>query len=134
MSLPTALAVVLVGAAVPLAASASSPGAATGAESFAAGYTTYVACSTKKSAEPDHKCKRSQPKTAFFKSADADVQYKICVKYPGRPEPLCATHQQADQGEKRKNAITSTILGRHKVKWYVGGEKVGAFSFRVVAD
>jgi hypothetical protein len=97
----------------------------------ASAYETYVACSTKKSAPASHSCGKNQPKTAFFKSKDADVTYKVCVKFPGRPEPLCAVDQPAKQGEKYRNSITSTKAGKHKVTWYVDGEKVGRFVFEV---
>jgi hypothetical protein len=96
-----------------------------------AGYATYVACSTKKSAPASHSCGKNQPKTAFFTSKSADATYKICVKFPGRAERLCANQQQADKGEKSPNSITSTKAGKHTVTWYVDGDRVGRFVFRV---
>ena len=55
------------------------------------------------------------------------------MKYPGGRR-LCANHEDAPEGAKQVNAITSTSAGRHKVKWYVDGLKVGAWAFQVRAN
>ena len=59
------------------------------------------------------------------------MTYKICVKFPGKPDKLCATHQPADEGVKEGNSITTNKPGEHKVTWYVGGDKVGTYRFDV---
>ncbi len=93
-------------------------------------YRTYVACSTSKQAPPSHTCPKKGDKAAFFKSRHADVTYKVCVKYPTGTR-LCAAAQQAQKGTLNVNTITSSILGDHRVTWFVGGKKVGAFTFTV---
>jgi hypothetical protein len=100
----------------------------------AGGYKTYVACSHKKTAKPAHECNLSDPKAAFFRSANHDATYKVCVRFPGKKKRLCASAQAADQGETRVVTITTAKLGTHKVWWYVGGEQVGRWTFEVVAD
>jgi hypothetical protein len=94
-------------------------------------YKTYVVCSAKKSAQPSHSCHVDKPKTAVFLSKDRDATYKVCVKFPGRKNKLCASHQPAQEDVKSGVSITSTKIGTHKVTWFVGGEKVGAYSFDV---
>jgi hypothetical protein len=60
------------------------------------------------------------------------VMYKVCVRFPdGRR--LCAARQDAPRGELEINSITSHMVGRHVVTWYVAGEQVGTFAFRVHA-
>ena len=97
------------------------------------GYTTYVACSYKASAKPAHSCKSSQPKAAFFLSTKHDATYKVCVKFPGKKKRLCASAQPADKGEKKFVTIATASTGKHQVAWYVGGEKVGSWTFDVTA-
>ena len=59
-----------------------------------------------------------------------DVIYTVCVKFPSGKN-LCAQAQEAEQGTLYVNKITSTIPGRHVVSWYVKGQKVGSWAFRV---
>jgi hypothetical protein len=73
----------------------------------------------------------SQPKTAIFLSKDRDATYRICVKFPGKKDKLCASHQAAKEGVNSGVAITSNRLGKHTVTWFVDGEKVGTYSFDV---
>ena len=120
-------------AAVAALLAASTSGPVTAAPERAAGYTTYVACSHKKSAPPSHSCAKEARKAAFFVSEDADVVYDICLKVPGSDRKLCARGQAAEQGKKYRNTITSQKLGKHTVTWYVDGQKVDSFSFRVRA-
>jgi hypothetical protein len=94
-------------------------------------YKAYVVCSAKKSAPASHSCLVDKPKSAIFLSKDQDVTYKVCVKFPGRKNKLCASHQPAKEGVKSSVSITSNKIGTHKVTWFVGGEKVGAYSFDV---
>lgn len=126
-TVPVALALVVCALPVSASAAAGTAGRAGG------GYTTYVACSLKTSAKPAHECKLSDPKAAFFRSARHDATYKVCARFPGKKR-LCASAQQADKGRTRAVTITTAQLGTHKVTWYVGGHKVGSWSFDVVAD
>jgi hypothetical protein len=96
------------------------------------GYSGYVACSHKTSAKPSHTCKQSQNKAAFFVSAKHDATYKVCVKFPGKKQRLCASAQPADKGKKAKVTITTGNTGTHKVAWYVDGDKVASWKFAVV--
>lgn len=100
------------------------------ASASAAAYRHYVACGTSRKAAPSHVCPKGSKKGAFFKSLDADVVYTVCVKFPSGKN-LCAQAQKAEQGTLYVNKITSTIPGRHRVTWFVGGKKVGSFVFRV---
>ncbi len=94
-------------------------------------YKAYVVCSAKKSAEASHSCGVDQPKMAIFLSKDRDASYKVCVKFPHKPDKLCASHQPAEEDVKSGVSITSDKLGQHTVTWYVGGEKVATYSFDV---
>jgi hypothetical protein len=97
------------------------------------GYTAYVACSTKATAKPATKCRLSQSKAAFFRSSKHDATYKVCVKFPGKKRRLCASAQDAPKGQKKYVTIATARTGKHKVAWYVGGEKVGSWNFDVTA-
>jgi hypothetical protein len=95
-------------------------------------YRHYAACSVHVDAKPSHRCPKAGRKGAFFKSIDADVTYKVCVKFPSGRR-LCAAHQEARRGEVRVNPITSHLVGAHVVTWFVAGARVGAFTFRIHA-
>jgi hypothetical protein len=95
-------------------------------------YRHYAACGVSPDEEPSHSCPKRGKKGAFFKSLDAAVTYRVCVKFPNHRK-LCASHQQAGQGELKINTITSHMVGRHVVTWYVGGTQIGAYSFRIHA-
>jgi hypothetical protein len=124
-----ALALALAACALPVsAAAAAGPAGRAGG-----GYTTYVACSVKPSAKPAHECRLSDPKAAFFRSAKHDATYRVCVKFPGKKKRLCASAQDAPRGRTKVVTIATSKAGRHVVTWYVGGEKVGSWSFDVVA-
>jgi hypothetical protein len=96
----------------------------------AAAYKKYVACGVTRSATPSHACPRKAKKGAFFKSLQGDVVYTVCVKFPSGKN-LCAQAQEAEQGTLYVNKVTSTIPGKHVVSWYVKGQKVGSWAFRV---
>ncbi len=127
-TIPVALALVVCALAGPAA-----PASGSGSDERAAGYKTYVACSTKASGKPSHECRQSQPKAAYFVSKDRDATYKVCVKFPGKKRRLCASAQEADKGEKSYVTIATASTGKHKVAWYVGGTKVGGWNFDVIA-
>lgn len=100
------------------------------ASADAAAYKHYVGCGISRNATPSHECAAGAKKGAFFKSVKADVNYTVCVRFPSGKN-LCAQAQEAKQGTLYVNKITSTIPGRHAVTWFVKGEKVGTFVFRV---
>jgi hypothetical protein len=96
----------------------------------AAAYKHYVGCGLSRHAKPSHHCPKKSKKGAFFKSTFGDVTYTVCVKFPSGKN-LCAQAQKAEQGTLYVNKITSTILGKHVVSWFVKGQKVGSWTFRV---
>jgi hypothetical protein len=96
----------------------------------AAAYKHYVGCGVSEHATPAHSCPRSSKKGAFFESLDADVFYTVCVKFP-TGKHLCAQKQEAIKGTLYVNKITSDIPGKHKVTWFVSGQRVGSYSFTV---
>ena len=96
----------------------------------AAAYKHYVGCGVSKNAKPSHSCPKKAKKGAFFKSLNGDVAYTVCVKFPSGKN-LCAQSQDAEQGTLFVNKITSTIVGRHVVSWFVKGQKVGSWAFKV---
>jgi len=104
--------------------------AAVPATAGAAAYKKYVGCGVSRNAKPAHSCPKKAKKGAFFKSLNGDVVYSVCVKFP-TGKNLCAQAQEAEQGTLYVNKITSTILGKHVVTWFVKGKKVGSWAFTV---
>jgi hypothetical protein len=100
------------------------------ATASAAAYQHYVGCGVSKKAKRSHACPRKAKKGAFFKSLNGTVSYTVCVKFPSGKN-LCAQAQEAKEETLYVNKITSTIVGRHVVSWYVKGKKVGSWAFRV---
>jgi len=100
------------------------------AAASAAAFEHYVGCGVSKNAKPAHACPKKAKKGAFFKSLNGTVSYTVCVKFPSGKN-LCAQAQEAKEQTLYVNKITSTIVGRHVVSWYVKGQKVGSWSFRV---
>jgi hypothetical protein len=104
------------------------------ASAEAAAFRKYVACGKSAKAKPSHACPVRRGATgnlgAFFRSNRADVDYKICVRFPGG-RSLCAPRQEAEQGQLYVNRITSNTPGRHKVTWFVKGQRVGVWFFRL---
>jgi hypothetical protein len=96
----------------------------------AAAYKHYVGCGVSRNAKPAHSCPKKAKKGAFFKSLNGTVVYTVCVKFPSGKN-LCAQSQEAEQGTLYVNKITSTIVGKHVVSWFVKGKKVGSWAFRV---
>lgn len=119
--LKTLAAIALGAALLAAAAPASAQGAA---------YKHYVACGLSKNAKPAHRCDKGRKKGAFFQSNKADVFYTVCVKFP-RKEHICAPKQKAVRGILYVNKITSNVVGKHKVTWFVEGKQVGAVTFLV---
>jgi hypothetical protein len=100
------------------------------ATASAAAYKHYVGCGISRNATPSHVCPKKSKKGAFFKSLNGDVNYSVCVKFPSGKN-LCAQEQKATQGTLYVNKVTSTIPGKHRVTWFVEGNKVGSFVFKV---
>lgn len=123
-----AVLVVATGLLASAAAAPARPPAATAGASPA--YKHYVGCGVSQNAKPSHVCPKKSKKGAFFKSLKADVSYSVCVKFPSGKN-LCAQKQEATKGTLYVNKVTSTIPGKHRVTWFVGGKKVGSFVFRV---
>jgi len=96
----------------------------------AAAYKHYVGCGVSQHAKPSHACPKGSKKGAFFKSLQGDVVYSVCVRFPSGKN-LCAKAQEATRGTLYVNKITSTIPGVHRVTWFVKGNKVGSWAFRV---
>jgi hypothetical protein len=96
----------------------------------AAAYEHYVGCGVSKNAKRSHSCPKKAKKGAFFKSLNGTVTYTVCVKFPSGKN-LCAQAQEAQEETLYVNKITSTIPGKHVVSWYVKGQKVGSWAFRV---
>ncbi|HEY5052335.1 MAG TPA: hypothetical protein VII45_02885 [Solirubrobacterales bacterium] len=102
------------------------------ASAKAAAFRHYVACGSSQNAKPSHSCPAGSKKGAFFKSTKADlVYYTVCVKFPNGKHP-CVSHQKAKKGTLYVNNITSNVLGKHEVSWFVGKKRVGFFVFNVV--
>jgi hypothetical protein len=100
------------------------------ASAGAAAYKHYVACGVSEKAKPSHSCPAKSKKGAFFKSTQADVFYKVCVKFP-TGKHLCAPPEKATRGILYVNKITSNIPGKHKITWFVAGKRVGVFILEV---
>jgi hypothetical protein len=100
------------------------------ASASAAAYSHYVACGVSQHAKPSHICQKKRKKGAFFKSNKGTVFYTVCVRFP-EGKHLCAPRQEATEGVLYVNKITTNIVGKHRVSWYVEGKKVGTFIFRV---
>lgn len=98
--------------------------------SAANSYTLYAACGTSASASPSHSCSKASNKAAFFKSRNATVTYKVCVKFPNGKK-LCAAGQSAPKGKLKHNTISSTLKGAHKITWFVNGTKIGSWTLNV---
>jgi hypothetical protein len=100
------------------------------ASAGAAAFKHYVGCGISRNAHPSHVCPKGSKKGAFFKSLKADVNYSVCVKFP-TGKNICAKAQPATQGTLYVNKVTSNIPGKHRVTWFVEGNQVGSFVFKV---
>lgn len=103
--------------------------AALPAAAGAAEVETYVGCGVTVSTSPAHVCTLGDSPGAFFE-ADEDVEYDVCVEFPDT-NFLCAEEQFAEAGVLYVNEITTEQVGEHFVWWFVEGEEVGAWDFRI---
>ena len=85
-------------------------------------YRAYVACGLGQRARPAHECGHRSKLGAFFRSSVATT-YTVCVKFPTNRR-LCARGQEADAGVTYVNKLTSSIVGWHKVTWFVQGRRI----------
>lgn len=82
-------------------------------------YAAYIACGLSAWARPRRVCSHRSKVGAFFRSS-VDTRYKICVIFPTRRH-ICARSQSAEAETLYVNKITTNIVGRHEVRWYVAG-------------
>jgi Excalibur calcium-binding domain len=85
-------------------------------------FEAYVACGLGPNAEPAHSCPHRSKVGAFFLSSQ-DVEYEVCVRFPAGRE-LCAANQQAAAGTLYVNKVTTSVVGRHSVIWFVDGRRI----------
>jgi hypothetical protein len=111
--------------------SSSAQAPAKKAPSSGPAYKHYVACGLSRQATPATVCPVGSKKGAFFKSLRGDVEYRVCVKFPGKERLCTKSPKEAKRGTLYVNKITSTTPGRHQVTWFVKGKKVGTSVFRV---
>ncbi len=95
------------------------------------GYSDYVGCSAGIDAQPAELCNLNRRPSAFFESPDADVEYEICVYYPGDlNKHECLDHQVAVAGTLYENPLPRLIWpGNYYVTWSVAGVEVGSWEF-----
>jgi Excalibur calcium-binding domain len=80
-------------------------------------YTAYVACGTSQYAHRAYSCPHRSRVGAFFRSSQ-ETEYQVCVRFPtGRR--LCSAYEIAIAGTLYVNKITTNIVGRHTVTWYL---------------
>jgi hypothetical protein len=129
----SALALVALATGLLIGVSSSSAEAPAGKQAPTSGpaYKHYVACGLSRQAKQATSCSVGSKKGAFFKSLKADVEYRVCVKFPGTQRLCTKKPKKTQQGTLYVNKITSTKTGRYQVTWFVQGKKVGTSVFRV---
>lgn len=91
-------------------------------------YTAYVACGLSEYARPARECAHRAKVGAFLRSA-REVTYSVCTVFPtGRR--ICAEEQPAAAGVLYVNKITSSIVGWHKVIWYLPDRRIKRYFWR----
>lgn len=89
----------------------------------------YVGCATASTAPPSHRCELGETPGAFLES-DKEVEFEVCVSFPSS-QMKCAGAQRAAAGVLYVNTITTSHIGEHVVRWYVGGSEVASWAFTV---
>jgi hypothetical protein len=51
------------------------------------------------------------------------VTYSVCITFPTKRR-LCARHQEAEAETLYVNKITTSVVGWHKVVWFVDGRRI----------
>jgi hypothetical protein len=102
-------------------------------------YTTFVACGYTKdrpgTIKPTHFCPAGEVIGAFFRRNVGEpgslIYYKVCVRF-GPGATLCKGHQPARKLGRRLyvNRVINPGPGRHRVTWFVHGDRVGTWYFR----
>jgi hypothetical protein len=98
--------------------------------SAASDYSGYIACGWKTSAPKATSCPKSGRIGAFFRSKNATVQFKTCVKFPNG-EQQCTRKSTAEQGFYYVNHLTVGSKGTLTVKWKVDGVYVKKYTIQV---
>jgi hypothetical protein len=93
-------------------------------------FTAYVACGYKVSKPPATTCPKSGRIGAFFRSNNADVNFRTCVTFPNG-QSLCTRKAPANKGQFYVNKLTVGTTGTLKVKWRSGGVTVAQYSITV---
>ena len=93
-------------------------------------FTAYVACGYRVSRPPATTCPKSGRIGAFFKSNNADVNFRTCVTFPNG-QSLCTKKSPADKGQFYVNKLTVGSTGTLRVKWRSGGVVVASYSITV---
>ena len=100
------------------------------AASAAPTYETFVGCDAfSENPAPADVCQVGDLPGAYFES-DVDTEYEVCVEFPPGVT-LCVDEQEAKAGVLYVNVITSETEGVHRVSWFVEGEEVGSWDFRL---
>jgi hypothetical protein len=82
----------------------------------------YVACGWSHLAPSSSSCPHRSKVGAFFESSES-IEYTVCLRLPtGRS--LCSRDQQAEAGVLYVNHLRTSIVGRHKITWFVGGRRI----------
>ena len=102
-------------------------------------YSAFVACGYHRSQpgtiRPTHFCRPGEVVGAFFRrnvgEPNSLIYYKVCVHFSSGGT-LCKGHQPARKLGRRLyvNRIINPGPGRHRVTWFVHGQKVGTWYFR----
>ena len=85
-------------------------------------YTAYVACGLSEFVPRASSCPHRSKVGAFLRSS-VDIEYRICVRFPGGRR-LCSRSQTALAGVLLVNRITTNIVGRHTVTWFLPGARI----------
>lgn len=92
-------------------------------------YTAYIACGLSQYARRASTCSYRSKVGAFLRSSQ-DIEYTVCVVFP-TARRVCAPNQLATAGVLYVNKVSGTISGRHKVIWYLPGERIVRYFWRL---
>jgi hypothetical protein len=97
-------------------------------------YTVYGACGVLDDSAPSHLCHKGDPLGAFFRSESTSIRYNVCVDFPADEKRLCVKEQEAQAGVLYLNKITSNLVGKTTITWYVDSIQVGTWTFGLYPD
>ncbi|HWM63883.1 MAG TPA: excalibur calcium-binding domain-containing protein [Solirubrobacterales bacterium] len=92
-------------------------------------YTAYIACGLSQYARRASTCPHRSKVGAFLRSSQ-DIEYTVCVVFP-TARRLYAPHHAAIAGTLYVNKVTTAITGRHKVIWYLPGDRIVRYFWRL---